>query len=318
MPMKNFVRSVLFFLLTAVMIIYLANELQMHGLSDSSENSFFHQTPNSMDILYIGNCHAYSSVKPTQIEEQTGLHGYMLGAGNMDAELLYYYTKAALERQKPKYLVIEVFAYAVNQSYVSKETIETSRRENIADLPFPYRAEIIKEELKREDEHWVYDLLKIGFFHENWTEPEFFGKENVSEDSGWVSFGTDSIHYPDRILQQDYQNDEMVMSDSDYSWFVRTIDLCREKNVYVILFAAPYYITDYETGIFNQIEEYALSNDIPFLNLTKNDMLESVSFYRKYMVDSRHVNKSGAEKVSEILGDFIFSSIECRRSNLNE
>ena len=54
------------------------------------------------------------------------------------------------------------------------------------------------------------------------------------------------------------------------------------------------------------------------LGLPENDMLESVSFYRKYMVDSRHVNKSGAEKVSEILGDFIFSMIECRRSNLNE
>ncbi len=174
---------------------------------------------------------------------------------------------------------------------------------------------MIKDEFKRGDKVWIYDLFKIGFFHENWTKPSFFYKNNISKDRGWSSFGSDSMQYPELLLQQDILNNDSDMSPENFKWFERTIELCQEKDVSVILYAAPFYITNNEIGIYNQIEEYALLKNIPFLNLTRNDILESAVIYRGDMNDARHVNENGAEKVSEILSDYIFKII-CERENV--
>lgn len=299
------IRCLCFFVILFVILSVLADNLRIHGISDSTENGFFNQQEGSFDVLYIGNCHAYTSIRPSLIEEKTGLRGYVLAGSNLDAKMTYYYLKAALSRQRPEYVVLEVFPFAVDRSYITEEELKTSVRKNAADLPWKDRINFIIDEVRSGEKDWLYYLFDIGFFHENWSEFELFGAESISSDNGWSSFGDNRLEPVEAILCQDKQSYECFINEKSEYYFNRIIDMLKEANIRLVLLASPYIITNDEIPVYNWISEYADENQITFLNMTNDSVLEKAGFRREYMNDSRHVNPNGAEIVSAYLSSLL-------------
>lgn len=305
MDKKTVFRTTCFFIVVIVVLSWLSIDLRVHGISDNSETGFFKQEDDTIDIIYAGSCHAYSSVIPSVVEAKTGLRGYVLAGDNLDAKMMYYYLDSALKRQSPQIVVLEVFSFAIYESYTSKEEISTSIRKNVVDLPFKEKISFIRDEEESGTDNWIYYLFDIGFFHDNWTETDTFNMTRASDDNGWLSFGDKRLAPENAVLRQDKSSIEKYMQPETKEWFYRIIDLLEANNIEVIFYAAPYIITDYELPVYNWIEEYSKESGIPFFNLTDNDTLEKLAFTKKYMNESRHVNKEGAEYVSACLGDFI-------------
>ena len=92
-------------------------------------------------------------------------------------------------------------------------------------------------------------------------------------------------------------------------YFERIFRMLREKDITVILLATPYLLVDRELPVYRRILSFTEENDIPFLNLTDNDLLKELQFKRENMFDSQHVTSSGAEVVSEIISGFFIRNI---------
>lgn len=301
---------VCFVLVTACTLLYLSSMLQVHGISDSTQNGFFSQPEDSVDILLLGNCHAYSAWIPSVIEKETNARAFMLGAGNMDAKVMYYYLKAALKHQSPECVVIEPFAFAVYDSYVSQDDLATSVRMNVLDLPFPDRMSYVFDSIRDGEENWLYTLLPIGFFHENWKQFEQFGMQTESADKGWLSFGENEIPYPEKLLSQDNQTEKLDISEYSRKYLDMILNLLEENNIKVLFAVSPYYVSNSEFSVYNYLKAMSEKNDYAFLNMADNAELIKMDFKRSFMNDFRHVNSEGAKVVSRFLGDFISTSMQ--------
>ena len=109
----------------------------------------------------------------------------------------------------------------------------------------------------------------------------------------------------DTVLSQDKHSSECFISETSEYYFNKTVDLLKDKEIRLILLAAPYIITNDEIPVYHWISNYAESRDITFMNMTDDSLLEEISFKRAYMNDSRHVNPNGAEIVSGLLSDIL-------------
>lgn len=58
-----------------------------------------------------------------------------------------------------------------------------------------------------------------------------------------------------------------------------------------------------EAARHNTIAQIAQEEDIPYYNLTEQDMLEELQFRRGDMIDINHVNRSGGTLITEFLCD---------------
>ncbi len=302
---KFFIRCFAFAVILFLLCTWIYNNLKSHSLIDTSKNGIFYQDGNSLDILYVGNSHVYAAVKPSQIEEKTGLKGFNLTTSDMNAEAMYYYLKAVLRHQTPKYVALETYSFSIYEKSDAPTKLNTSNK--LVDLPFQDRLRFVIDRAIEGDKDLVYVFFPLFMYHENWTDPQLFGKTIYSVDKGWFPFSNDHISFPNILVRQtatDY-GIEYGMSQEAQKYFDRIINMLQSKRIKILFFTTPYYLVSEEYPVFHALNDYSVSNDIPFLNLSENDVLADLNFKREYLHDSQHVTESGATIVSDCLSDFL-------------
>lgn len=298
-----------FLLCAAAMVFCLTRVMKIHALSDTTRNGFFYQAENSLDVVYLGNCHAYSTLMPSVVEEFTGYRGFVLGAGNQMGEMTYYYMQSALNRQSPRYVVVEVFPFVIEESYAAGEGLEAYFVASYADLPMMDRLAYLGE--IRENGHpWQYALFELGYFHGRWSELEALGTGWGSEDNGWKEYNADEeAILRDRLeepLDLPQTEERLALEDNSLEYLHKTIQLAEESGVQLIFVAAPYLdMTEREAARYNTIGDIAAENGIPWLNYTGTELLEELGLCRGHMMDTNHVNEAGALLISAHVGGVI-------------
>lgn len=293
------------------MVFCLTRILRTHALSDTTDNGFFSQPENSVDILYLGNCHAYSTCMPSLIRDITGKDGYVLASDDQIAETTYYYLQAALERQSPDIIVIELFPFTIYDSYITdagSESLDLYFAASYADLPFRDRLTHIGE-VAGAGHPWPFILFDLGYFHSSWDHVQSLGYSYVSADNGWREWNEstkdDLLDRPEEPLEL-IQTDERMEIDPEYlPYLYKLIDLAGENGAQLIFLTAPYEMKYEEAARYNTLADIAAQYGIPYLNFAKEDMLRAADLRRGDMMDANHVSESGAEKISAYLGGFI-------------
>ena len=70
-------------------------------------NYFYELPKNSLDILILGNSHAYSTYDPNIIDAICQTNSYVLAANSQKLEQTFFNLKEALKSQNPKIVVIQ-------------------------------------------------------------------------------------------------------------------------------------------------------------------------------------------------------------------
>ena len=303
---KSLIRTVLFFLCAGLMVVSVSGALRVHGLTDSG---YFKQPVNSLDTVYIGSCHFYSTIMPSRVDAIAGTNSYLAGGVNMTARVMYYYLKATLERQHPKTVFLDSFAFTIHDSYVDPEVLGTCERRNIADLPLLDRIKLIVEEIRlNRDMNAIYYAMDISSFHENWIYFSNFGADNLSEDHGWKEYGTSQMERPGDLLQCGIvaENTSNLRED-DLVYLEKILDLAEREGTEVIFISVPYEITEPEAEQMNSFRSILEERNVEWLDFTQNEWLSKTDFRRGYMNDANHTNRKGAEVISDWLGRFLMN-----------
>ena len=163
-----------------------------------------------------------------------------------------------------------------------------------------------------EQEEFMDYVFPILRYHYRWSElgsedvKYMFGKETVSHNGYYMRVDVKPAeNVPEGNILADYQ-----FGENAYDYLDKMTQLCKENDIELVLIKAPslypYWYDEWET----QIEEYAEENDLKYINFLNLIEETGLDFSKDTYDGGLHLNLSGAEKITEYLGEFLRNEYE--------
>ena len=261
-----------------------------------------YQEKADIDVMFFGSSHAHCTIDHGYLWDQYGIAGYTLSAGSQNLAGTYYFVKEALRVQKPKVIMVECWGASGGEIKNGESDVYRNTLGMRWSAPIFEYLDYLANNMEM-DSTWKNQVLcKIPIVHSRYTElTQSDFKDNIPFMRGYRgSFDIVSIGTPEAADNYD----TLEIGKSKEEFLQKVIDVARENDVEVVFFVSPYYLTDEEQMQFNRVAEFAVANNVPFINF--NHLYEEIGLdFEKDMRDESHVNNDGAVKVTEYLSQFL-------------
>ena len=286
--------------------------LEMPYDNTRKERGFYAEPENSLDIVFVGSSHLFSTVIPDVLWEEYGITSYVFGGNEQPFSISYYYIMEALKYQKPKVIVLE--SLFCNWGDAPKEAVV---RINFDDMRWgKAKIEGIINNVTPSD--WQYYFFELSKYHSRWSTldssdfkiKEAYCDQNLYKGWSFYSAGDASKDYAvnDEVL---YCTETKELNETAMQWLDKIIALCEENNVQLILLKTPNNgkIIDpsaedgekdeaFGMPYYNRLAEVAQEKSIPFLNMNL------------VMSGENHNDKACAQKATLYFGEWIKQQVE--------
>ncbi|MDY3251095.1 MAG: hypothetical protein SOX32_12195 [Candidatus Choladocola sp.] len=314
---RNFIKAVVFVLLTAGVLCTLSYILRPYSGSASRKNlcGFYAEEDNTLDIVFVGSSAVFAFWEPMEFWNDYGITSYNFATGSMPPQMIKYCLKEIQKTQDPRLYVIDLrpFSVAEDGYYQEKEIMNMEHDtvlRNVSDN-FKYslnRYEMIKECVPDSYDKipYYFDLMK---YHTEWTR--LFDRQsleygtNSSHDS---SKGFKMVNSVKQIEPTDYASDEnrRPLSERLDPILYDLLDYCEEENLQVLFLVSAYRQPKKSKETFNYISDVVAGYGYDFLNT--NDYYEEIGLdFNTEFYDKNHVNIFGADKYTDFVGKYILS-----------
>lgn len=277
---------------------------------------FYHTPKQSVDVLIVGNSHAYSSFDTALFEEEEGKNAYILATNSQNVEQSYFNVKESLKYQKPEVIILEASAIDYNDNWRNiGDTYDKSWKKefNIDGMRFG----MVKLEAIRNQycpENWAYAFFRIAKCHGNWTNIndlynniKFYTKDADEFSSFRPSVTSMSKETMEQYAQAERNMDEIFVADANIMYFHKLAELCREEGIELRVIMVPMYDVYIDSINYSswtdKIHDLTESENVKYLDcnryydeigLTAQDFED---FYSSY----HHLNAEGAQKVTDFV-----------------
>ena len=289
-----------------------------------------HPEENLFDVKIFGSCHAYTSFNPVYMEECSGISGFAYANAGEIIPTTYVQMVDQFKKHTPKVAVVEIWGINPYETYIDSERVfgdylahnlelrdfSLAKQEVILDfqneeyndinllsmnVPFlNYKDRLLDNSLTTLD--FNYDFTKCESYSGSYNYNEMLSR---LKNNGFKSYSSTIIkEYPEK--QKNFASDEMVEIEPDIVKYIqKIIDLCKEKNVELIFYRAPYVSTANELKKVNHFKKICEENDVLFLDLEKELSYD----YKVDLFDYQHLSEVGANKSTEFLLPYIASAL---------
>ncbi|MEG0727570.1 MAG: hypothetical protein RR422_08040 [Erysipelothrix sp.] len=117
---KNILKSILFLIILSLLLVAFSSVLKPPIDEPKVLKGILSEQDNTMDYLILGDSEAYSSVSPMEIWSAKGFVGYNIGSSAQSLLNGFEDLEAALDKQKPKVLLIESNFFFRDKGMVSE------------------------------------------------------------------------------------------------------------------------------------------------------------------------------------------------------
>lgn len=297
--MKKLLRFTAFLLIAAVIFAGLDRLFTRKTLDGwwnitTKTHGFFNTDKDTLDVVFCGSSHAYASFNPLVIGEETGLSSYTIATQKQPLWATYYYIKEAIERQHPSLIVMDLFAFSLQDEYADEATNYTFTD----DFPFgKNKLEMIKHSAKGKDRFSL--LFKFTKYHTRWSEltaEDFsYNPKELSDYLYGYCMLTDTA--TDIVPNEIGTAVAIPSSDKNELWLEKIIDLCKAENTPLLLVKTPMNDTSEERGYFMRAAEIAEENGVTFISY--NELFDEIGIdFKTDFYDRAHLNWRGADKFS--------------------
>lgn len=279
-------------------------------------DGFYMQDKNLIDVLFVGSSHVYSDIDPAYIYDEEGILSYDLATGGASIWSMYYSILEALNYQKPKVIVLEIFG-CIRGDY------NLSSRE-IVDATFKIRNPIIKFNALKSLYNDRMDFVNLGlafpWYHTLYKD---VNKYDYSAYENSVDLGGNNIVYlydnnnlksykgttTLRTINPIDKNINNNISDTKEIgkkvkvYLDKIIKLAKENDIEICFLLSPFpnISVDQQMQVNYIIEEICDKNDYLFLNTNANFSSIPIDMSRDFGDNSDHLNYIGMEKYSRWL-----------------
>ena len=259
---------------------------------------------NRHDVIFVGDCEAYSAFVPPLIYEEYGIRSFVRGSPSQTIAQSYYLILDTLKYESPDAIVLSVYALSKNEP--NKEAYNRMTLDGMRLSAEKIRAVY---DSVGEDESIPSYFLPILRFHSRIYELEgediayLFSRPRVSHNGYFMQKGIIAGEPTNYSLTA--QTDPIPDENIDY--LNKILDACREKEVELILVKSPTSSWRYPwyDEWDRQIEKYAEKNSLEYYNLIKYSGEIGIDLAADSYDGGFHLNVYGAEKTSSFFGSIL-------------
>ena len=254
------------------------------------------------DVIFIGDCEVYENFSPAVLWRDFGINSYIRGSAQQLIWQSYYLLEDTLRYEKPQTVIFNVLALQYNEPQreaYNRMTLEGMKWSG--SKVNAIRASMMPEE------HFLDYVFPLLRYHSRWSE---LGAEDVE-----YMFNSPRISHNGYYMRVDVKPAENVpegriladyrFGENAWAYMDRITALCRENDIQLILVKAPslypYRYDQWE----EQIEGYAAENDLLYVNFLELIEETGLDFATDTYDAGLHLNLSGAEKITEYLGEVL-------------
>lgn len=304
----NLIKGTAFLLIVSLLLIKITSILNYKDTGGGGGWRNFYQTPqNTIDVMFFGNSHAHCTMDHGLLWNNYGIAGYTLSAGSQQLDSTYYFVKEAIEVQKPKVVVVEVYGALWEEISNSEETVYRNT------LGMRWSANLwnfvghMAESMGKDLVWQLKTFGKLFHIHSRYAELE---KNDFEEELPFMrgyrgSYDIVACEKPvlvgaDQILPLNEECEEFLY---------KIIDLTQETGTELVLMAAPFVMSQEQQMRLNRVEQIANEQQIPFIDY--NRLSDEIQLdFSVDMRDYEHLNNDGAFKVTKHLAEYLQGAFE--------
>ncbi len=318
--MKNFFRKffkTVAFLACLLVLFYLVSCIFGFKYEDgiTTIDHFYDLPEDTVDVLLLGSSHMGMNVDPSLLWNLRGIASYNCWGSMQQPWNTYYYLKECLKYQTPKLVVMDVYGVTFSGDFPGYDNLVKATQglrlsrdkiENIlVSAPEEYRSAL---------------LLGLPSYHYRYSEitGDDFRNFFWNKDTGIQTIDmTGAVVQSFDILDVSNMKQVIPLAEKCETYFRKTLDLCRDNNIPMLLVASPYYLHEEEQQRFNRIGEIAEEYGYPFLNFNETYREIGINPQEDFR-DLAHMNQSGIDKYDAYLADYIVEHYDIPDRRLDE
>ena len=265
-------------------------------MKDLSSYFFSSEKRNSADTLFIGSSHVYCGIDVNIMNRDYGQNALMLSTTSQSLDLSYYAIMTAIPLQHPDTIFVETFCARSEE----QQQYPLSSRALLNDLPNWSRGKL--QAARASEMPMYYYLYPITDLHNTWFKltADDFVLPKLPEGERY------SFHY-DRVCDNgdfslSYDVQDAEISENTLNWLSKIAALCRENDIKLVLFTAPYPAPPDRQAQFRALDSFARSNDVTYYNLLDDYEKVGIDFHTDFF-DDQHLNTSGQEKLTRYIAE---------------
>ena len=322
--MKRLLKDAVIFVLAFVIIFHLLEAATFDPATTSSTWKYIQgEDPEPIDILFMGNSHAFCDINPTIINQSMGLNTMILGSNSQPMDQTYENLKILLHYVRPKVIVLESNALVVTTDSLYAGGNEGRLFSNFDSIrSLIYRAGDVVHTV-RQYYKWpeaCYQLMRPTNtwtrFRDHTVDPDdteamvnfvlgHHPRNNIIRDSN------DEPAYVEQKLKE-YRNDpEPLAPSASTRALYRFLDLIEKEGIPLYIIKTPVLCYDNDLPkLANLMDELAGSH--PAIKGYRNFSEEMTRIGMKHddFSDVGHLNREGACRFTLALADWLSSELQ--------
>ena len=267
------------------------------------------EDPNvSVDILIMGNSHAYTSIDAQALSECLGKEIDILGSGSQNMEDTLAALKIVLAYEKPDIIILDVYAVCND----SKDELQNEKRGLLYNNLDGVNNYLLKVMGVSRTFKWnnvldgTFQVFRPIYTWDRWS----FQKSERTDTHGYTgrssyAYGSGNIDDYVKEIKQIYTNNKMgSLTEYNLESFQRFLDITEKNEISVILCSSPTCepsISERVNKVFELAEGYENIICMEDMGMHMANMKLTIEdFY-----DLSHLNRRGAAKNTEYISDLL-------------
>lgn len=305
--LKIMTRCIAFVVVFSMLFGNATNLLMRHDDESNEIHAFYSEPKDTIDVLYVGSSPLLRGVSPMVMWDEHGFTGYVRASALQAPSVSYGLLAESLKYQTPELVVLLCDNIFTEYDYVEREG---DLRRGLDGMKMSkYKLDIIREVTEADERQsmlsYAFPLMR---YHDRWKEINL--AEDEPEPLLEHSFKKGNV-YLREISPQEYPENFMEPTGAEYTfdesakgYIEKSIVLCQEKDIPVLLLHLPKMSWSYEQSMM--VEEFATANGATYLDLDREEYRSQLSLDPQVdYYDQGHMNLTGVLKLSDWLGDWL-------------
>ena len=310
------IRIIIFILLFSLVWIALQDVLaynwNRNELLKSRYEDYKSEEEGMVDVVFFGPSTTYADIAPAAIWESSGITSYNMGTSNQIPFLSYYQFIYLMEIQKPKVVVLDFSAIALDKDIDSDADRESIYRKMTDTMPDKKIKKMMIDDIcdRFTTQKKLDYYLTLLRYHDRWEELTSMDFDDSKVDAAykpWTKGGGEHNEYAEFQWPENFFNNENNEAVDLYvEYYQKIADICKEEGIEVLVFLAPKLAL--RPGDFKAAKAFSDENGFRLLTFASQKSLESVGINpAEDFYDKSHLNIKGQKKLSSAMGRVLAS-----------
>ncbi len=208
---------------------------------------YYELPPNSLDILILGNSHAYSTYSPDIIDAICGTNSFVIASNSQMIEQTYFNLVEALKSQNPKIVIIQLSILG-GSSWKNHEG-DYRVYSNLDGMKYSFnKIKAILKQRPRKD--YVNSMFSIFRTHDNWKDSKLMASNLVRseevEKEDYRGFSVRKSEMGQKVAEQYELEDKKDLSNfkiskTDENYLKKIHAMAERKNVKILYVMSSKY-----------------------------------------------------------------------------